>query len=213
MDSLSHRDEERLAKLQASMYDWHLSDIKAAAESGLPRLAFLGIAAWLDTIARINVGRKQSGRNAWRKFIQTYMPPAMRAEEDVKRLYDGLRNALSHEYGTRGVLLTDGKPEQHWQLIGSQRVLNLESFIAEIDAGYLALVNELHRDAGLRAIVLPSVDGLLSPVEVSLPEPPLTHVLPYPPNAAGTFAASATSSEARHVIERADDARRARPPD
>lgn len=95
----------------------------------------------------------------------------MRGQRDVKRLYDGFRGALSHEFGTRGVALTHRHPEHHWRLAGDVRIINVESLIDVCEEAFANLCADLERDAGLRARVLPKTHGLLVPVTISEPAP------------------------------------------
>ena len=59
---------EALQRLRASLYDWHFCDLKKAAspEVDLPRLAFVGLASWIDAVARLYSGKKGDGFGAWR---------------------------------------------------------------------------------------------------------------------------------------------------
>jgi hypothetical protein len=167
-----------LELLRNSLGGWCLGDIKKAAspDVNLPRLAFVGLAAWVDTVAILYSGGKKRGKtglDAWEEFIARsgYLPNRMCSKREVRRLYDGLRNALLHEYGTREVALTSGvdNSDDHWSLMPDTqiRVLHLESLIATFEAAFEQFLSALESDAVLRARVLPAAGGLLAPVLAS----------------------------------------------
>lgn len=167
-------DETRTLKLiQDSLGEWCLGDIKTAATADvdLPRLAFVGLAAWIDTVSILySGGKKQAdGMQAWTAFIADsgYLPNRMRSKREVRRLNDGLRNALLHEYGTRGVALTHGPAQRddHWSLMPGTtiRVLHLESLIEDFETAFKRFLAALAGDPALRARVLPAAGGLLAP--------------------------------------------------
>jgi hypothetical protein len=144
----SAEEAKALKLIRDSLGWWCLGDIKKAAtrEVDLPRLAFVGLAAWIDTVSLLYSGGKQQadGLRAWTAFIANsrYLPNHMRPKREVRRLYDGLRNALLHEYGTRDVALTNGpeRRSEHWALkYGTIRVLHLESLIGGLRGGVRAI--------------------------------------------------------------------------
>lgn len=102
------RDDERegIERIKASLYEWAFEDVKRAAspQVALPRLAFIGLASWIDTVSRLYGGN--SGEPAWKKFIRAYLPEEFHDDKNVRLLYDGFRCAMSHEYGTRRVAPT-----------------------------------------------------------------------------------------------------------
>jgi hypothetical protein len=162
-------EREALQRLRASLYDWHFSDLKRAAspEVDLPRLAFIGLASWIDTVARLYMGKRGDAFSAWRAFIRAYLPERMHDEREVRRLYDGLRNALSHEYGTRNVLLTHANAHLHWTLVADDlRFFDLHALLDEFEAAFEKFYADLEAKPDLRARVLPQAQGLLAPVEV-----------------------------------------------
>jgi len=182
-------ERQALVRLRASLYDWHFCDIKkaASAEVDLPRLAFIGLASWIDTVARLYSGRQGHGFSAWRAFIRAYLPERMHDEREVRRLYDGLRNAISHEYGTRDVLLTHANPHLHWTVAqGDLRLLDLHALLDEFEVAFEKFYADLETKPDLRARVLPQAQGLLSPVEGEIAVEPLTGLAP------AAVAASAT---------------------
>lgn len=191
-------EREALERLRASLYEWHFCDLKkaATAEVDLPRLAFIGLASWIDTIARLYTGRRGDGFSAWRAFIREYLPERMHDEHEIRRLYDGLRNALSHEYGTRDVLLTNAKSWLHWRDTGHDlRFLDLDALLDEFEEAFEKFYADLQAKPVVRARVLPQAKGLLAPVEVEVPIS--SHAVL--PRVDPAISASATSSDLRLI--------------
>lgn len=169
---MTPEEQSDLSRIRASLYDWYFCDIKKAATVGLPRLAFVGLACWIDAVARLAAGKKGNGQSAWRAFIQSYLPTSMHAEADVVRLRNGLRDAMSHEYGTRNIALTHNHPEHHWLLSDEGiRVLNLESLIEDFERAFEKFFAQLESDGQLRAKVLPQSKGLLVPRPLHMTQP------------------------------------------
>ena len=84
-------DRTRIDRLRASLVDWALADAKRAASSevDLPRLSFIGVAALLDTVARLHSGRRGDGRAAFAGYVKKYLPGY---DSDI--LYHGLEERL-----------------------------------------------------------------------------------------------------------------------
>jgi hypothetical protein len=165
--ALTEEERRQLAVMRDRLIDaWGLNDVK---RSNSPRLAFIGLASWIDTLAILSTGRKKKNKPAWRHFLKTYMPAQFHSDAEITRLYEGLRCKLLHEYGTRGVLLTHGSPNDHWACHDDHRMLNLESLIAEFEAGFECFYADLEKQQALRERVLPHVDGLLTEVIVQVP--------------------------------------------
>ena len=103
--NLCHFDSDpALDRIRKSLYDRALLDIRCAVDSGqdrLARLAFVGMAAWLDTAARLAGPRtNESGAEAIRRFVSAYMPEWRGRDRLLDRAF---RCALLHEYGAGGV--------------------------------------------------------------------------------------------------------------
>ncbi len=158
----SRGEQDMLNRLRLSLYEWAFADIKRAARVGLYRLAFVGVAAWFDAVSRLYKGKQWNGRDALEAFIRRHMP---QYANDVDALYDGLRNALLHEYGTREVLLTHEDTGEHWSKRPQGRVIHLGSLIDDCEAAFQSFYGELQSDAQLRATVLGPAHGLLAPVD------------------------------------------------
>jgi hypothetical protein len=157
-------DERRqLDDLYHSLYTWAFMDLRRAREAGLPRLAFIGLAVWIDTVSKLYTSGKHRGQNAWGEFIRRYVPKYM---NDVRTLCHGLRDLIVHEYGTEGVFLMNEHPGVHWTAIeiGSEeyRLLDLGALLDEFEGGWEAFYAELETSADLRRRVLPKAKGLLA---------------------------------------------------
>jgi hypothetical protein len=129
---------EALERLRGSLYDWYFSDLKkaASADTELWRLAFLGVAGWIDAVARLYTG-KSKGFNAWRDFISKYLPTRMHHEDEIRRMYEELRSALSHNYRTRDVLLAKGVPHLHWTVAADgARILCLDTLLDDLEVAF-----------------------------------------------------------------------------
>jgi hypothetical protein len=124
------------------------------------------------------------------------LPERYHAERDVRRLYDGLRNAISHEYGTREVLLTHANPSLHWTVVADDiRFLDLHTLLDDFEAAFENFYADLETQPDLRARVLPHAQGLLAPVAVEVPVPSTLTLH----SAAIAASASATAPDVRHV--------------
>lgn len=156
-------EAEQIDRLYRSLHDWALNDVRRAAspEVALPRLAFVGLAAWLDTVSLLYTGGKHKGQGAWTAFFKRYLP---QYEAEAATLSDGLRNKLLHEYGTRGVALTHASPDSHWTVHAGLRVLDLHTLIQDCEAAFEEFVADIRRGAELRHRVLLRALGLLAPV-------------------------------------------------
>jgi hypothetical protein len=182
-------ERTQLNELREALYEpWGLADVKTTTN---PRIGFVALANWIDTVARLSTGRTKTGENAWKHFVGAYFPRPL-TEDAVRLLYVGLRNKLSHEYGTRGVGLIDGRPDEHFTEQDGLLLLNLESLISEFGQAFQAFYGRLERDADLRARVLPHVAGLLALVEIGGPAASASQSETVVRLTGGAIAASAT---------------------
>jgi hypothetical protein len=174
--ALTPSESEQIENLCKSLRDWALADIKRAAspEVDLPRLAFVGLAALLDRLS-ILYAVKGKGLNAWMQFVPRYF--RYKTAEEVELLYDGLRNALLHEYGTRGVALTHGSAGDHWTIRDGLRVIDLHELLEETESAFEAFVSELRSNNDARKRVLPRAAGLLALVQLPQLSASLSHSL------------------------------------
>lgn len=169
MSQMTAKENEQLDRIRQSLGGWALADIRRASV-GNPRLAFIGLASWLDTISYLYAPkpknkRRKKGLNAWLEFLPRYT--RYKTQEEVELLCDGLRNALLHEYGTRGVALTDANPQHHLMQHGEVLVLNLDDLVSECEAAFESFCEDIKNDEDVRARVLPRSAGLLAPVELA----------------------------------------------
>lgn len=70
---------DQIDQLYRSLHDWALNDVRRAAtpEVDLPRLAFVGLAAWLDTVSLLYTGGKQKGKGRVDGLLQA-IPASVR---------------------------------------------------------------------------------------------------------------------------------------
>jgi hypothetical protein len=80
-------------------------------------------------------------------------------------------------------------PEQHWQLVGGVRILNLQSLVELFERAYQRFYADLHKDSALRDRVLPVSKGLLTPVALTVHQPAVRNLLTLSPSlsASATF--------------------------
>lgn len=167
-------EREQIARLRQSLEGWALGDVKKAAseEVDLPRLAFVGLAAWIDTLTYLRFGKNKPARDAWAGFFREYLPERT---SDSELLRVGLRNKLLHEYGTRDIALTHGEADAHWTTpIGGLRIVNLDSLISELETAYNRFLVKIEEDPDLRRRVLDRSTGLLAPVTLGTTSASLT---------------------------------------
>lgn len=160
------KEQQLLEHLRRSLYEWALGDIKKAAspEVNLPVLAFVGLAAWIDTLTLVFTGGKGQGKLAWTQFIDRYVPEYKGHADD---LLDGFRNTLLHEYGTSAVALTHADAPGHWAAFGELRLLELNTLIRDFEAGFERYYADLQRDPELWDRASKRIPGLLAPVTIS----------------------------------------------
>ena len=185
-----------LDHIRKSLYDRALLDIRCAVDSGqerLARLAFVGMAAWLDTVARLAAPRtNESGADAIRRFVSAYMPE-WRGRDRV--LYRAFRCALLHEYGTGGVELTRERPDAHGRsdrLSGSV-VIDIEALAGELEAAWWRFYDACRTDPALLREVGRRSRGLLTATPVPfahLGAPQSAREAPATRTYAGTVSAS-----------------------
>ena len=154
-----------LDRIRKSLYDRALLDIRCAVDSGqdrLARLAFVGMAAWLDTVARLAAPRtSEHGADAIRRFVSAYMPE-WRGRDRL--LYRAFRCALLHEYGTGGVELVRERPDEHGRANGpaGSVVIDLEALAGELEAAWWRFYDACRTDPALLREVGRRSRGLLT---------------------------------------------------
>lgn len=155
-----------LDRLHRSLYEWAFADIKRASDT-LPRLAFVGLAAWIDTLAYLVAGRKD-GITRWTAFLRSYLPDYL-ANNGAERLYVGLRCRLLHEYGTLDMLLTHLPREKvdYW-LFPEGDTLSLPVLLTDLEGAYERFRRDLQDNDRLREAVLRRGVGLLTETEFEI---------------------------------------------
>jgi hypothetical protein len=124
---LNADDRASLVALHQSLYQFPLADVEAAIAAGIPRLAFIGAAAWLDAASGLyNAPQVRFElEQRIRKFAKAYAPAYAR---HARKLAKGVRHAQLHEYKTQSVALTHNDPEQHLRFsVNGELILNVNS--------------------------------------------------------------------------------------
>ena len=137
--------------------------MEAAIAAGIPRLAFIGAAAWLDAASGLyNAPQVRFElEQRIRKFAKAYAPAYAR---HARKLAKGVRHAQLHEYKTQSVALTHNDPEQHLRFsVNGELILNVNSLAADLDRAFKGFWSDLLQDVTLRARVLPYTRGLIAP--------------------------------------------------
>lgn len=144
--------QDEIAQLHSSLRDRALGDVQRAFAGGAKVGAFILAAHVLDTLARLTK-EAGTGADAWSQFVKRYL---RRYAGFARLLEDGFRNAVSHNYSTRGIRFVDGPDyaARHWTVEGSDRVLHFETFIDELERAYDEFEQNLIQDAPLRKRVL-----------------------------------------------------------
>jgi hypothetical protein len=126
-------------------------------------------------------------------FVNEYFPTPYRAH--TRALYDGLRNALLHEHGTRGVALTENQPEKHLTTVGGLLVLDIGTLVKDCDKAFEKFYGELKANEELRGRAVSASRGLLQLVQLQ-PTPEGQIRMPL----VSAFSASATSPNTKAII-------------
>jgi hypothetical protein len=155
---------EEVARLHRSLYDWAFEDIRRSAES-VPRLAFVGLSAWIDTLAFLVAGKK-SGEERWTTLFRAYLPEYL-AHDGARRLYVGLRCHLLHQYGPLEIL-THVRPAAQLEpwLFPDGNLLSLPKLLDDFDALYTRFRASVESDERLRSGVLLRGRPLLQEIEI-----------------------------------------------
>lgn len=141
--------EDLLAKMDFSLRDMALEDVKRACKPGNPKDGakmggFLLGFCFIDAAAGFRAGRTKEMRGVigphFREFVGAYMP-----RYDAAALYDDLRNGLVHSY-TVGETYSFTDREQAGKHLetktfsfGRRTLLNLEDFVSDLEKAYEAL--------------------------------------------------------------------------
>jgi hypothetical protein len=132
---MDEQTRAEVAHLQESLYGWAFGDVKRTAQKAeAPIGAFILGAHFIDTLAGL-ARTKGDGRAAWDEFVPRYLP---RYTGHVYLLYKGFRGATSHHYSAEGIRFVQGESNapRHWTEEEGERVLHLETFIKDLEAGW-----------------------------------------------------------------------------
>lgn len=130
-----------------SFRNYNLRDIKEINSNVLDFTIaeFILCSCFIDQLSGFRYN-KNGVKSRYVKFVKEYLR-LYNAEE----LYEDLRNKLVHNYSVgKYYQLTRKTPHLHLQRINGVNVLNLESFIKDIDKAFELYVTELHSDNSIR---------------------------------------------------------------
>lgn len=143
-----------------------LGQVRRAADSKdrLQLLAFVGLVSWIDVAGRLFMGGSANTKGRMGEFMDRY---AEKYSPFKREIYDGIRNPLLHEFGTRHVWLGHAQPERHLTEAHGAVFFNLETMVEDFEAAFKAFLTDLEGNPELRARVLPMVDGLIAPIRLA----------------------------------------------
>jgi hypothetical protein len=154
-DSMESSEQAELEHLRQSLHGWALLDLEKTVKAGAKVGAFILAGNLLDVLARLAYSKpgEKNAKAAWDEFVPVYLPAY---EGSAELLYRGFRSAISHNYSLDGIRLVDGRDygHRHWTVEQGERVLHLETFVADLRAAFDALYEKLHSDPVLRQRVL-----------------------------------------------------------
>jgi hypothetical protein len=200
-----------LRKVHRSLYLWAFGDIQAATARAMAiarcetpdphrgdehgeggqrdaRLAFVGAAAWIDTVARLayrgeadneepakSRKRKSKGQLATVTWLKKYLEPWA---NDADALYLDLRCALLHNYTTRNIYRQKGEGDDGFGLTHNEAwkhhepekqedgrvlmVIDVDCFVGELEVAWDAFYRHCHADESLAKHVVDKGENLLS---------------------------------------------------
>jgi hypothetical protein len=129
-------------------------------------IAFGALVQWIDQAAR-HFHASSNGEACWRAFLKRFFPERYRSESAIKLLYDGVRGKLSHEFGTRGVLLIEDEPDDHWTEQSDLRFIHLPTLLTECEVAWQKFSAAIDDDPVLRARVVARAPGIIQPVRIA----------------------------------------------
>lgn len=212
-------DEQRLRDyFEQGFRDLQLADIKLANENDVRMGTFQLCAAFLDALALAYsappLPAKVKGGKAgkWDRFVADFLPQPKYAS--LVGTYEGFRCLLLHNFSASRLAFTHGKARLHLKTHGGRRLLNRESFVADVEAAFEAFYANVQSDERLGDRVVKHLDKFppigvwfLEPDE-SGPPPVATAAFP-PGNFAASEALSASFSTTPIRVEGGEQWRRA----
>lgn len=141
---MEHRNV--MSAVRQSILDWMVGDCWRAVEGRAMVGALILAVCAIDTRGSLLAGKGGSNKT-FKDFAARYLP---RCEEYTDDVYDGMRNRLVHNYSSRGFVYTDGNPELHLiKTRGGDLILNVESFVEDVQRAAEAYIADLEEDAEL----------------------------------------------------------------
>jgi len=165
-------NDDDLAQLRAALLD----DLRIDLGPDQGREAFGRhqlLAIRFARASRLNVAGLQIGeQNGWIRYFEDHFP---RGSEHAKRLFEKWRTTLvKDEMPGRGVAITHGQPQAHWQITASGLVVDLESMWDDFEASVDRFLAEIEADDEHRSRVLSHFEKTrwtVQPVEIVVPLP------------------------------------------
>lgn len=139
-------DQDKFRKfLWHSLYDMAFLDIKRASDGKSKMGAFILTSCFIEYLAGFRYGKETTG-NDYKKFVRQYL-----TFYSAENLYKDLRCKLVHNYSEGGsYTFTDNRKDLHFKKTADNKiVLNLENFIADVEAALNTYFIELKEDQNL----------------------------------------------------------------
>jgi hypothetical protein len=137
-----------------------LADIKHANDHDVRMGTFQLCAAFLDALALTYSApppKIKGGDSAkWDTFVHDFFPQPKYAS--LTGAYGSFRSLLLHNFSASRLAFIHGHPELHLSTHGELRILNRESFVAEVDEAFERFYAAVMGDADLRARALKHLD-------------------------------------------------------
>ena len=171
-----------------------------SGQDRLARLAFVGMAAWLDTVARLAAPRtNESGADAIRRFVSAYMPE-WRGGTASSTAPSAARCCTST--GPGGVELTRERPDAHGRTdrLSGSVVIDLESLAGELEAAWWRFYDACRTDPALLREVGRRSRGLLTATPAPVRPPGRCAERPTEP-ATRTYAGTLSASAAGWLLQ------------
>lgn len=147
-------DEELIAKAKYTFVDLMVGDVKRTLDNNILLGSLILSLCAVDTLACFFADKpkgkaiSRASAKHFKRFINRFMDN--KYEPIAEKLYGAMRGSLVHGYTTKYFLLDDHKPQNHLKkttLNGKRRqIINLDSFIEDVEKAANKYVEELARD-------------------------------------------------------------------
>lgn len=132
------------------LHDMAFLDIIRASQGSSKMGAFILASCFIDYLAGFRYGKQTKGTD-YQNFVESYLP-----NYNAKSLYKDLRCKLVHNYSEGGsYVFADGKATLHGtKLTDGRMIINLETFITDIEGAMARLFVEMEKDAVVRSLAI-----------------------------------------------------------